>query len=146
MQAEAGAHHQKADRRNRQKGGKGQHMDIADERHGKAWQRAAFERTRHALVARCKIKPERGCRRCRNVKRNAGHDEIGAKPVDRKRHQPAEKRTDHECGQQQRRCHAQDGADEMRIENLRKNGCHACTPACSPSRLRKLLISRNTVG
>jgi len=194
MQAEACAHHQEADRRDSEKGGKGQYVDIADERHGEAWQSAAFQRARHALVARSKKKPERRCCRGGDVERNAGHDEISAKPVDRKRHQPAEsctcdercqqansrasggrtgqngneRRRQHhafhadiedaravgnhhaECCQQQRCRHAQDGADEGWVENLCENHAHGCTPACttacSPSRLRRLRTSRNTVG
>ncbi len=194
MQAEARAHHEETDRRDGQKGREGEHMDIADEGHGKAWQGPAFQRAGHALVACREIKPERRCRRSRDVERDTGHDEIGAEPVDRKRHEPAQKRAhdkrrqqadgrasrcgagqngdegrdqhhafhadiEHarpvgnhhaQSGQQQWCRHTQDRADEMRVENLCKNGAHACTPGCtaawSASRLRRLRISRKTVG
>jgi hypothetical protein len=192
---EAGAHHQQADRRDGQKGSKGQHMDIADERHWQARQRAAFQRARHAFVASGEIKAERCCRCRRDVERNAGHDEVGAETVDRNRHDPAEKRACNQRGQkadgrtsccrtgqngderrhkhhafhadiqnagavgnhhaerrqQKRRRNAQDRANEGWIENLGENGAHACSPicrswACSSLRLRKLRITRSTVG
>ncbi len=83
MKAEPRPHHQKADGRNSQQCDKAQDMDIADIRNAEAWQRAAFQRARHALVAGGNKKPQRGACCRGNIERDAGHDEIGAELVDR---------------------------------------------------------------